>query len=268
MSSRTTRIAVLMPVYNAGETLIRTLESLDRQHEDFDFLIVDDGSQPPLALDAGLFRHPLTLLRLPNNQGIDHALNEGLRRAMADGYDFVARQDDGDLELGERLSLQKAFLDQHPDAAVVGVWIRFVDPQGKTLFVYRPPTQPRGILRRMRYSSAIISPGSMIRVSALKEAGVYSSDYPVAEDYELYFRLCQRFPCYNIGQVLVMKEENPEGLSAGKRKKSLISRVRVQLKYFSLSSIHSYMGLMQSILLLVVPYGLLIAIKRKRKKVG
>jgi glycosyltransferase involved in cell wall biosynthesis len=46
------RIAVLIPVYNEGGHLRETLESLRTQSVPFTVVLVDDGSTPPLSVDA------------------------------------------------------------------------------------------------------------------------------------------------------------------------------------------------------------------------
>lgn len=255
------RLAVLIPVFNAQGDLERTLASLDQQNEAFDIFVVDDGSKPPISLTRSC-RHRVEMITLATNRGIEAALNAGLDRILADRYAFVARQDSGDLDLGERLAHQRAWLDRHPDVALVGAWVDFVDRDGQRIFAFTPPTGTKGIRRRMRYSPAFIHPATMMRTAALRAIGPYSDRYPLAEDYELFFRLVAHFACANLPEVLVRKEENPASLSVARRKRSLRSRIRIQLTYFDWISVHSYLGLLYSLLLYVVPYPLLMRVKR------
>lgn len=266
-ASGAARIAVLIPVHNAQNDLMRTLASLDRQSETFDVFVVDDGSRPPIALDPDSYRHPVTLLRLPANRGIEGALNAGLGRILADDYAYVARQDSGDVDVGERLARQRHWLDCHPEVALVGTWVDFVDDEGRRIFTFTPPADTQAIRRRMHYSAAFIHPATMIRTSALRAVGPYSDRYPLAEDYELFFRIARRFGCANLTDVLVRKEENPDSLSVARRRRSLRSRIRIQLAYFDRGSIHSYLGLLYSLILYVVPYRLLMRIKRAGRNV-
>jgi glycosyltransferase involved in cell wall biosynthesis len=218
--------------------------------------VVDDGSTPAIKLDQGRYRHRLNLIRLPQNCGVERAANEGIARILEAGYEFIARQDAGDLDVDGRLERQVAFLDAHPEVAIVGTWARYFDMKGKDLFVFRSPSDSASIRRRLHYGMAFINPTVMIRTKVIKEAGPYSYSFPIAEDYEFLFRVARRFPCANLEEVLVLKEENPRSLSVARRRQSLRSRVKVQLKYFDFLSPHSYLGLLYSAVLLALPYEL------------
>jgi len=265
-----TELAVLIAVHNAQDALIRTLRSLDQQACEFDVFVADDASTDPISINPADFSHSIRLLRLTNNQGPFAAANEGLRQIMQNGYGFVARQDAGDIDVDGRLESQMAFLKAHPNVAVVGAWVRFVDAAGKPLFLFQPPVETRGIRRRMRYSSAVIHPASMIRLDALREIGIYSDRYRldrggfVGGDYELFFRLANSFECANIPEFLVIKEESPGiSVSVDKRRQSVLSRMRIQLKYFNLLSPHSYAGFLLSCLMYVIPYRAWASIKSR-----
>lgn len=269
---RMTELAVLIAVHNAQDALIRTLRSLDRQAFEFDIFVADDGSTPPISINPSDFRHSIHLLRIANNQGPFAAANEGLRQIMQDGYRFVARQDAGDIDVDGRLALQTEFLKAHPNVAVVGSWVRFVDAAGKPLFLFQPPVGTHGIRRRMKYSSAVIHPASMMRLNALRKIGLYSDQYRldrggfVGGDYELFFRLANSFECANIPEVLLIKEESPGiSVSVDKRRQSVFSRMRVQLKYFDPFSPHSYAGLLFSCLMYAIPYSLWAKAKSRRR---
>lgn len=260
---RRPRTAFVIPVFRAQDDLDRTLESLDAERGDFDVIVVDDGSEPAIRVDTRAWKRAPHLIRLARNSGIEMALNAGVEYALAQGYTFIARQDAGDLDLPGRVEAQEAFLDAHPDVAVVGTWVKFADPQGKEIFTFSPPTDTGTIRRRMKYGPAFIHPSVMMRASALKEAGIYRLGYPRAEDYELLYRLARRYDVANLGEVLVIKEENPASLSNAKRRHSLRSRLRVQLKNFTPFSPHSYLGLAYTLALYLTPYSLILALKAK-----
>lgn len=257
------RVAVLIPVYKAQEDLERTLATLDVQAPGFDIVVVDDGSAPPITLDAAAYRHRVILLRQAQNGGIEAALNAGLAHILDQGYSYVARQDAGDFDVGERVAIQAAYLDAHPEVAVVGAWVEFVDPQGVHLLMYCPPTTPKAIRQRLKYRPCFIHPATMIRASALREVGFYAFGYPCAEDYELFMRLARHYPCVNLDTVLVRKEDNPASLSNAKRAKSLRSRLKVQWRHFDWRSFDSYLGIAYSFVLRLVPMGAMNAVKRR-----
>jgi glycosyltransferase involved in cell wall biosynthesis len=258
------KIAVLIPVFNQAEDLLRTLQSLDNQKADFDIFVIDDGSDPPIELPTARFRHPIHLIALETNRGCTVARNTGLAHIIRGGFDYVALQDAGDTDIGERVAIQADFLDRHPDIAVVGAWAEYVDRSGELLYVYQAPTTTGEIRARMPYVSAFANPASMIRLDALEQVGFYDPAYPIASDYEIFFRLTRAFETANLQQILIRKEDHPDSLSLGSRRKSLWYRLRAQIQHFSLPSIHSYLGVLSTLLLMLVPYRLVLSIKRWR----
>lgn len=267
-ASRAPRVAVLIPVYNAADRVARTLRSVDVQDGAFDIFVVDDGSTPPLQIDQRDYRHRIRLIRLPKNSGIVAALNTGLAEIMAADYEFLVRQDAGDVDIGPRIERQVAALTADPSLAVVGCWTEFVDLAGTEGYVYRTPLDETSIRRRMHFSPAFIHPACTIRISALRKVGVYTERYPHAEDYDLFFRLIRAFPTRNLPEILIASEINPDGISSASRRAALISRIRIQLHYFSLTSPYAYIGLLRSLLFLAAPNSLLLRLKLRRKVVN
>lgn len=262
------RVAVLIPVFNAADRLARTLRSVDVQDGAFDIFVVDDGSTPPLRIDPADYRHRIRLIRLDTNRGIVAALNAGLAEIMAADYDFVVRHDAGDVDIGPRIARQVAVLSAEPSLAVVGCWTEFVDLAGSDGYVYRTPLDETAIRRRMHFSPSFIHPACTIRLSALRQVGVYSDRYRHAEDYDLFFRLIRAFPTRNLPEILVASEINPEGISSASRRAALVSRIRIQLRYFSPASPYSYIGLLRSLVFLLAPNSLLLRLKLRRKVVN
>lgn len=264
MQGTSSRIAVLIPVFNQLDDLLRTLESVDSETADLEFFVVDDGSTPAIDISAHRFVHPIHLIRLTDNQGCAYARNTGLEQIVATGFDYVALQDAGDVDVGERMAKQARFLDRNPDIAVVGAWGEYVDLSGELLYVHKPPSQSREIRARMPFSSAFIHPACMMRVSALTTVGFYDTSYPNSSDYEILFRLTRRFESANLPEVLIKKENNPASLSLGKRRRGLKYRLRAQLRYFRFQSLRSYLGVMTTLAFIFVPYRVILAIKERR----
>lgn len=253
------RLAVLMPAYQDQAALERSLQSLRQDGADFDAVVVDDGSKPPIRMPADLpFR--VTLLRLAANRGITGALNFGLEHAAAEGYEYVARLDAGDISLPGRMAAQMAFLDHHADHAVVGCAAEYVDLEGRLLFVFRPPATDERLRRFQRYRVGLVHPAVMLRMRALQELGLYDERFTGAEDYELFLRLARRHKLANLPEIYIKYEINPQSLSARRFRQGIV-RLRVLWHYFEPSSVHAYLGLARNVLLLFVTRGFVLRVK-------
>jgi hypothetical protein len=105
-------------------------------------------------------------------------------------------------------------------------------------------------------------PACMLRLSALCRLGPYSERYFGAEDYELFFRLSRECKLANLPEILILKSHAPDSISIAHRRRSLASRARIQWRYFSPASPHSYAGILRSMVMLAIPHDLSVAVKR------
>lgn len=256
------RVAVLIPVHDDQPGLARTLAGLAADGGSFEVVVVDDGSEPPLRRPEGL-PFPVTLLRLAVNRGITGALNAGLAEiGRAGHYDYVARLDAGDVSRPGRIAAQMAFLDAHPDHAVVGGAVTFVDLDRHPLFVFRPPTDDQRLRRFQHYRIGFVHPAMMLRLAALEEVGFYDERFDGAEDYELVLRLARRYKLANLPQVYLDYEINPRALSAHRFRQGIV-RLRVQARHFEPRDPHAWIGFARNLLLLLVSRGLVVTAKQR-----
>lgn len=259
------RCALLIPHYQNSVGLMRSIASIGAQ-ECIDVFIVDDGSNiviDEVALtDAFQAQGSLYFIYLSHNQGIAHALNAGLAH-IGQQYAYIARLDCGDVCMPNRFTRQMNFLDTHPDIALVGTAVKFVDQQGQSQYTLYLPESVEAIKKAMHINCAFIHPTVMWRVSMAKQLGAYPVQYPLAEDFAFFWLFVQKFKTANLPDVLVLTEVNPKGLSIPKRKQQLWSRLRLQGRYFD-GRMLSYYGLMKTLLLMLLPYSWVLMLKRSR----
>jgi glycosyltransferase involved in cell wall biosynthesis len=205
MSACSPRVSVLLPVYNGESFLPSAIESvLAQSFTDFELLILNDGSSDNSAAIAQsysdsrirYFEHP--------NMGLPATLNEGARVARGE---FLFRQDQDDLSYPDRFAHQIAYLDAHPDVAVLGTWARiFVDGDPDCVYRYhRHPTAHAAVALCAMFDSAFVHSSVAMRRSAFEALGGYSCD-PMRqppEDFELWSRMCRQYQAGNLPEVLV-----------------------------------------------------------------
>jgi glycosyltransferase involved in cell wall biosynthesis len=253
-------LAVIMPAYNAERTIGRAVESLMLNAEPFDLLIVDDCSRRPVAEALGDLPPNVEILRLEKNRGYAGASNAGLRHLLAKDYAFIAVQDADDVSAPNRLAKQVAFLNAHPEIALVGSWARYVDEDTReVVFPFRPPCDAAGIRKALYINNCTVHSSWMVRAPAWRCAGVYSEGYPLAEDYELLRRMAARFDFANLPEYLVDYTISMSGLSMRKRRRQLFDRLRIQLRYFDPWRWAAWFGVARTLLLFAVPLSFLAA---------
>lgn len=254
---------MLIPAWRDQAGLARTLDALAAEEFPFDVVVIDDGSPEPITCPARAGAHEIVLERLPRNQGIEHALNAGLRTILRRGHRHVARLDCGDLPMPGRLARQAAFLDENAQVGIVGTWARCVDDEGAYLFTLRLPAGDAAIRRRQRYAPGLLHPTVMIRAAALRDSGLYSDRYRTAEDYDLFVRIGRRHRLANIPEVLTEYVVSRSGTTASRRRRTLVSRLRVQLDNHAWHDPHAYLGLARTLAFMTLPFAWMVAVKER-----
>lgn len=253
-------VTVLMPAYNAQADVERTLASFD-EPSTVRVLIVDDGSVPPIVAPQ-LPNVIVDILRMPKNGGIERALEAGIEALAARGCKYAARIDAGDLAAPGRLFKQRAYLEAHSNVAGVGMWTQVVSLEGKPLFMLKPAAAPDDIRRMRFFRTQLVHPAMMLRVDAVRAVGSYRATYRAAEDLDLFVRLMERYDCANLPELGLYYEINEGGISATKRRRQVVSTLKLQLRYFNALNVYDWLGLLKNLLHLVTPYTLLQRMKK------
>ena len=253
-------VAVLMPAYNGQADVDLTLASFSESAL-VHVLIVDDGSTPPIVAPA-IDNMKIEVLRMPQNGGIERALQTGIDALAQRGFRYAARIDAGDRSVPQRLAKQREFMELHPHVAGLGMWTQVVTREGKPLFMLTPPAEPNEIRRLRFFRSCLAHPSMMLRIDAVRTVGNYRAAYPSAEDLDLFVRLMERYDCANLPELGLYYELNEGGISATKRRRQVNSTLRLQLRYFNAANPYDWLGLVKNLLHLVTPYRALQRIKR------
>jgi glycosyltransferase involved in cell wall biosynthesis len=253
-------VAVLMPAYNGQADVDLTLASFSESAL-VHVLIVDDGSTPPIVAPA-IANMKIEVLRMPQNGGIERALQTGIDALAQRGFRYAARIDAGDRSVPQRLAKQRVFMELHPHVAGLGMWTQVVTREGKPLFMLTPPAEPNEIRRLRFFRSCLAHPSMMLRVDAVRAVGNYRAAYPSAEDLDLFVRLMARYDCANLPELGLYYELNEGGISATKRRRQVSSTLRLQLRYFNVTNLYDWLGLAKNLLHLVTPYRALQWVKR------
>jgi glycosyltransferase involved in cell wall biosynthesis len=203
-------ISVLLPVYNAERYVAEAVQSiLDQTFDDFEFLIVDDGSTDSSRAILEEFAARDRRIRLVSrpNTGYVVALNEMLGRARGE---LVARMDADDAALPERFERQLAYLAEHPECLALGSRVTVIDPEGLPLAVMTDLLEHDEIERALLVGlgAAIYHPSVMFRKKPVLELGGYRKEYYLAEDLDLFLRLGERGRLANLAEPLLRYREH------------------------------------------------------------
>lgn len=182
------KVSIIMGIYNCESTLAEAIDSILAQtYTDWELILCDDGSEDNTLLIAMdyLKQHPdrIRLLQNHTNLGLNKTLNRCLEQAAGE---YIARMDGDDLSLPERLEREAAFLDAHPEYAIISCPMIYFDERGDWGKGTAIPTpQASDFVGGTPFCHA----PCMVRSEAYKAVNGYSEDARTlrAEDYYLWF---------------------------------------------------------------------------------
>lgn len=242
------QVSVLMPCFNAADTLEETLQTIAGQtSQDYEVVAIDDGSSdatPDILASWADRDKRFHWLRLPHS-GIIPALNAGLAECRAE---FVARMDADDRMHPARLEKQAAFFGSNPDVALVSSLVSGF-PAGELAEGFRiyiewlnSLTAHAEICREIYIESPFCHPSVMFRKQAVVALGGYQErGWP--EDYDLWLRMHQAgYRFAKVPEALLEWREHPNRLTRTDSRYSLENFLRAKAYYMANGLLKEYDG--------------------------
>lgn len=192
------QIAVIIPTYNRAHLLPRAIGSvLSQTWRAFELYVVDDGSTDGTS-DLPIIKSSdprLIYIRYPDNKGVSHARNFGVKQTSS--Y-WIAFLDSDDEWLPQKLEKQMVYASAHPGIALNQTrefWIR----NGKRVNPPKTHEKSSGDLFAASLKRCMITPSSvMLKRELFLEMGGFNKSFIACEDYDLWLRITC---CYQAGLV-------------------------------------------------------------------
>ena len=200
-----------MPVFNGARYLPAAVESVLAQTErHFEFIILDDGStdETPKIVDSYARKDDrIRFVRDKENLGVATRLNQGVRMAKAP---IIARMDGDDLCAPHRFETQLKFLQDNPEAVMVGSRVEIIDPDGDALMIMGSALShdeiDGGLMSRrgqLLYHSSV-----MFRRDVALAVGGYDESYSAAQDVDFFLRMAEAGRIENLSEPLIQYREH------------------------------------------------------------
>lgn len=208
-------ITVLLPVYDAQESVRRAIDSiLSQSYREIELLVINDGSQDrSLDIIRSCDDPRIRVIDLQKNGGLIAALNLGIKAARGE---FIARQDADDESFPMRLESQCQVLLDEPNIVAVGAALRIVKKGNPSGEVWRYPTSAVGARWQALFKTPVAHSAVVYRRRQIVALGGYSDDFRYAEDYELWSRLGETGGIRSLEEALVKYDVGLGGISRAK----------------------------------------------------
>lgn len=182
-------VSVIIPTFNRSAYLEQAIDSvLDQTFQDFEVVVVDDGSTDDTARVVSQIADPRIRYVSQENAGRSAARNRGL--ALSSG-EFIAFLDDDDLYLRNKLRQQVAFLNDHPPVDLVASDSQVIDENGQVQDVWRRwERQPDLTLESCVITCPLSTCSVLVRRAAVESLDHwFDTEMDLAEDTDLFLRL-------------------------------------------------------------------------------
>ena len=166
---------IIIPAYNEEENIEKTVRSIQKEAQAFDYVIINDCSIDRTREICE--REGFNIVNLPINLGIGGAVQTGYRYAYEQGYD-VAVQVDGDGQHNpEFLNIMAEYLMGHELDMVIGS--RFIEKKGfQSSRSRRVGIKFFSVLIKILTGKRITDPTSGLRMVGRRVMDIFAQDYP------------------------------------------------------------------------------------------
>ena len=211
------KVSVVMSVFDGEAYLAEAIDSILHQtFEDFEFIIVNDGSRDASSEIIQEYAEQDTriqVISMNQNVGLSRALNMGIEQAQGQ---YIARMDSDDNSLPSRLQQQVNYLDNHPEVGVLGSRMQVVDESKRPLFTFDVPLEHSMIVWNLFFGWTFAHPSIIIRSDELAQVGRYDETITVAQDVDLWSRLVGQTRFANLPDELLLYRSHKKSTSIEK----------------------------------------------------
>ena len=205
--AETPRVSVVIPTYNRGWIVNEAIDSvLNQTFQQYELIVVDDGSTDDTKAILGEYGNRIRVIHQAN-RGVSAARNRGIRAAKEP---LIAFLDSDDVWLSDKLSVQVAFFDRHPETLVCQteeIWIR----NGVRVNPGKRHRKRSGKIFEASLALCLVSPSAvMLRKDLFETIGLFDESLPACEDYDLWLRISVNHPIHLIDQPLIVKRGGHE----------------------------------------------------------
>jgi glycosyltransferase involved in cell wall biosynthesis len=229
------KVSIVIPTYNRARCVGNAVESvLSQTFEDFEILVVDDGStdntKDVLKKYAGNIRYIYQ-----ENQERCIARNNGIKHSKGE---YIAFLDSDDIWLPHKLQAQVSILDQNPQVGLVYGQMFPLDPDGhwhfrRTKFTGWGEPGPARIFDKLVMMNLLPTPTVVARKSCFDHVGTFDPHLTCSEDWDLWLRISMHYEIFFMPEPLAgatFYENIPARRDAYRSEEN---RIRILEKIFS-----------------------------------
>ncbi len=197
------QVSVIIPTYNRAQRLGKAIDSvLAQSHQDFELIVVDDGSEDNTDELIENYNSDIVYIR-QENSGAAAARNRGIEKAR---YNLLAFLDSDDWFAENKLKTQIEAMNRNPSCLISHtneIWYR----NGQILNQKLKHKKSSGdIFAQSLELCAVGMSTIMIHKEIFDRYGFFDEGYPCCEDYEFWLRISAEEKFLLVEESLTLKD--------------------------------------------------------------
>lgn len=268
-SKETPLVSIILPVYNAGNFLRDSIESLLNQtYKNTEIIIVDDHSTDnsySILKEYAKKNKKIKLFRNKKNLGVSETVKRAINETQGD---YLARMDADDISLPDRISLQVEYLEAHKRTVAIGGQCYTINAENQIIGRKTFPTEFKDIYKYIFRFIPVQQPTLMIAKKRLPDNFVYYVDgMNTAEEVELFFKLFTHGKVENLDEPVLLYRIHDNNTSFKNVKETflltLVARIKAIFRYgYKPTTAGVIYTVIQTLVVLLLPQNVILGIYR------
>ena len=198
-------ISVIIPMFNAENTIIAALDSIKNQTYkcEYEIIIVNDGSKDAskTIVENYILKNPQMNITLVDqaNGGVSKARNEGLKRAEGD---YIALLDSDDEWLPEKIEKQMSVFEKNSNIDLLGT--NRNNEYFKKFLGFKFNYLTKISSKLLLLKTFLVTPSVIFKKEILNNTGFFDEQQRFAEEGDYWIRICNKNNCYLVNESLVI----------------------------------------------------------------
>lgn len=201
-------VSIVIPVYNGSDYVGPAIESaLGQDYPNVEVIVVNDGSSDDGRSAAVVRRYAprIRYFEKPNG-GVATALNLGIREMRGEYLSWLSHDD---LYRPEKISRQVDRMAEAGDGAILYSDFEAIDENGAHLADVRmPPADAANFRYELTQQNFIHGCTLLIPRACLQATGAFAEELRTTQDYDLWFRLAERYRFVHMPEILVCARQH------------------------------------------------------------
>lgn len=173
-------VSVIVPAFNQEKFIGRCLRSLlaqDFKKEDFEIIVINDGSEDKTSHALSIFNNEITILNNNTNKGLPYCLNKAIKKSKSK---YIIRVDADDYVNENFLKFLILYLELNNDLDAVACDYYLVDNE-------------ENVTRQKNCMKDPIACGILFRTDQIIDIGLYDEEFLLHEEKDLRIRFLKKY---------------------------------------------------------------------------